>query len=122
MEQLISWTPPRGKAIAALSLALGGLAMGSVPAIADPPAVYYAWRSLTITPTACVTEARRALEQQALQSIQVSGNSVSGRSAATTAVLMCLEQDFDTMTVMVVVSSQDDAAAVALREALKDQF
>jgi hypothetical protein len=100
---------------------LGAIALAS-PARAETPSVYYAWRSLEGDATACIDRARRALQQQNLLNVQQAGNSLSGQLEATTAVIMCLDQTVETTTVMVVTSSLDGAAALNLREALKDEF
>jgi hypothetical protein len=105
----------------AAATTLGVLSLG-LPARAEAPSVYYAWRTLEGTPAVCTEQARRALESQSLEQIQTAGTSASGQSANATAVVVCLEQDLDTTTVMVVVSSLDEEAALALREALKDRF
>lgn len=105
----------------AAATTLGILALG-LPARADAPSVYYAWRILDGTPADCTEQARLALEGESLQQVQTAGTSASGQSADATAVVVCLEQDLDTTTVMVVVSSLNEEAALALREALKDRF
>ncbi|MDA0267084.1 MAG: hypothetical protein O2890_02610 [Cyanobacteria bacterium] len=103
---------------ATAALTLGLLASGA-PVQAETPAVYYSWRSLAVEPTDCVVQARAALENQRLFNIQIVDNSVSGRTETATAVIVCLEQGLENSTLMVVVSSLDDDAAIALREALK---
>ncbi|WP_008316409.1 hypothetical protein [Leptolyngbya sp. PCC 6406] len=113
------WTTALAPPLVTLGLSLLGLAS---PVRAEAPGVYYAWRSLAVSPIACATQARQALESQALQNIQTEGNSVSGQSANATAVFVCLEQDIDITTVMLFVSSPSDDDAFTLREALKDRF
>ncbi|MDA0673513.1 MAG: hypothetical protein O3C67_07385 [Cyanobacteria bacterium] len=105
----------------AAATTLGTLSLGW-PAWAEAPSVYYAWRTLAGNPEACVEQARLALAGEQLQQIQAAGTSVTGRSLEATAVVMCVEQDVDTTTVMVVVSSLNEEAALTLREALKERF
>lgn len=93
-----------------------------MPARAETPAVYYSWRSLTVEPSDCMAQARSALSDQRLFDIQTIDNSVSGRTETATAVIVCLEQGLENSTLMVVVSSLDDEAAIALRDALKDSL
>lgn len=97
-----------------------GVLAAAAPVQAETPAVYYSWRSLMIEPTDCVVQARSALIDQQLFNIQTVDNSISGQTEVATAVMVCLEQGLENSTIMVVVSSLDDAAAIALRDALKD--
>ncbi len=106
---------------ATAALTLGLLAVGA-PAQAENPAVYYSWRSLTVEPSDCVVQARQALENQRLLDIQTVDNTVSGHTETATAVIVCLEQGLENATIMVIVSSLDDGAAIDLREALKERL
>jgi hypothetical protein len=92
----------------------------ATPVQAETPAMYYSWRSLTIEPADCVVQARSALLDQRLFNIQTVDNSVSGQTETARAVIVCLEQGLENSTIMVVVSSLDEEAAIALRDALKD--
>jgi hypothetical protein len=105
--------------MAALTL---GLVAAAAPAQAESPAVYYSWRRLAVEPADCLIQARTALDNQRLFNIQTVDNSVSGQTETATAVMVCLEQGLEQSTLMVVVSSLDDDAAIALREALKESL
>ncbi len=98
-----------------------GMGWGTV-AQASGPGMFYAWRTLEMSSSGCVVLARRALERQNLTNIQTAGNSLSGQSSNATAALLCLEQDLNRSTLVVVVTSLDEPAAIALREALKAEF
>ncbi|HIK44130.1 MAG TPA: hypothetical protein IGR64_04495 [Leptolyngbyaceae cyanobacterium M65_K2018_010] len=107
------------------ALGLGSLGLGSLAiatgAAAEPPAVYYSWRAMETSVTQCVNQARQALATEALIPVQADENSVAGQSDDATAVFICLESP-GASTVLVIVSSQDETNALALREALKAAF
>lgn len=98
-----------------------GLAFAAAPARAQSPGLYYAWRSLDGPVTACIDRSTTALTNQALNNIQVEGNSVAGTTENATAVFVCLD-NVESTTVMIMVSSTDDDVAFELREVLKDSF
>jgi hypothetical protein len=93
----------------------------SLPARAQSPNLYYAWRSLDGDVATCINRSSAALAAGELSNIQVEGNSVAGTTEAATAVLVCLD-NLDSTTVMIMVTSNDDAIALNLREALKELF
>ncbi len=97
-----------------------GLTTG-VAAQAEPPGVYYSWRESEISVSQCTNRAQAALESEGLENILADDTSVAGRSDDLTAVFVCLEHP-DSTTVMVIVSGDDDAQAVRVREALKAKF
>lgn len=97
------------------------MALLSLPAKAQAPAVYYAWRSIEGDIAACLNRSTAALQNQNLGNIQSQGNSVAGTSDIATAVFICFDNAIDT-TVMIVVSSNDDDTAFNLREGLKSAF
>lgn len=103
-------------------LALGaGLALAALPARAQSPGLYYAWRSVDTDIVTCLERSTTALNDEGLGNIQVEGNSAAGTTADATAVFVCL-QNPDAITVMIMVSSTDDDRAFALRETLKESF
>ena len=99
-----------------------GLAATVSPTQAAPPGVHYAWQVLGIDTVQCLSQARQALESQGLEPMQNDAISVAGRSETVTAMFMCIENQPATTTVMVVVASDNDEQALALREALKQAF
>lgn len=105
-------------------MAAGVLGLGvftAAAAQAEAPGVYYSWRALDTTVSQCLDRANQALTDQSLQDIQTEGNSVAGRNDESTAIFVCLE-DSQATTVMVIVASENDDAAVNLRETLKSIF
>ncbi|MGB5971837.1 MAG: hypothetical protein WBG38_00885 [Nodosilinea sp.] len=99
-----------------------GLAANISAAQAAPPGVHYAWQALDINTAQCLRQAQQALESQGLEPIQNDAISLAGRSETVTAMFVCMENAAAVTTVMVVVASNDDAEALALREALKRAF
>ncbi|TVQ08877.1 MAG: hypothetical protein EA368_10675 [Leptolyngbya sp. DLM2.Bin27] len=99
-----------------------GLAMTGPAALADPPGVYYAWQVAPINTAHCLTLARQALAAEGLEPLQTDATSMAGRSEAVTAMFVCVENPTDVTTVMLVVASPDDEAALALRAALQLAF
>lgn len=97
------------------------LALSALPARAQAPGLYYAWRSLEGDVATCIDRSTTALNTQELSDIQVEGNSVAGTTENAAAVFVCLDST-DAVTVMIMVSSTDDEAAFQLREALKESF
>jgi hypothetical protein len=95
-----------------------GLAATGPAALAEPPGVYYAWQVAPINTAQCLTLARQALASEGLEPMQNDATSIAGRSEAVTAMFVCAENPADVTTVMLVVASVDDAAALALRAAL----
>lgn len=89
---------------------------------AAPPGMHYAWQVLGINTAQCLSQARQALESQGLEPMQNDATSVAGRSETVTAMFVCVESQPTTTTVMVVVASDNDEQALALREALKQAF
>lgn len=103
-------------------LAIGtGLALTALPARAQSPGLYYAWRTVDADLLTCLDRSTTALNAEGLSNIQVEGNSAAGTTEDSTAVFVCLENP-DAMTVMIMVSSTDDDTAFTLREILKDSF
>lgn len=98
-----------------------GLALSAMPASAQTPGLYYAWRTVETDLLACLDRSTTALNTEGLSNIQVEGNSVAGTTEDSTAVFVCLENP-DATTVMIMVSSTDDDTAFALRENLKESF
>lgn len=98
-----------------------GLLAGAMPAIAQAPGVYYAWRAIETDLIGCIDRATAAFSNQELQNIQVEANSVSGSTEDATALLICMVDGTNT-NAMVVVSSVDDDIAFELRESLKAVF
>jgi hypothetical protein len=109
--------------ISLLLVSLAGLGATAATAVAQatPPGVYYSWRVLDTSVEQCLDRAANALVNQQLENIQADDSSVAGRSDVATAVFICMDQSAVT-TVMVIVSSEDEAAAVRLRESLKTSF
>ncbi|WP_017296845.1 hypothetical protein [Nodosilinea nodulosa] len=103
-------------------LASLGLATNLANAQAAPPGMHYAWQILGIDTAQCLAQARQALESQGLDPVQNDATSIAGRSEIATAMFVCIENPAAITTVMVVVASDDDAQALALREALKLAF
>ena len=99
----------------------GGLALAALPARAQSPGLYYAWRSVDTDIVTCLERSTTALNEEGLGNVQVEGNSVAGTTAESTAVFVCL-QNPDAITVMIMVSSTDDDSAFTLRETLKESF
>ena len=102
---------------------LSGLGLGLAGAAqANPPGMHYAWQTVTIDTAQCLDMARQALLSEGLEPVQNDATSVAGRSPTVTALFVCAEDPVKTTTVMLVVASTDDTAALALREALKLAF
>ena len=89
---------------------------------AGPPGMHYAWQVLPITTDQCLSQARQALASQGLEPVQNDATSIAGRSEVVTAMVVCIENPATVTTVMLVVASDDDSEALALREALKLAF
>ncbi|MEB3314538.1 MAG: hypothetical protein VKL98_10365 [Cyanobacteriota bacterium] len=106
--------------IAAVIVPLGLLALAQ-PAMAEAPAIYYAWRSATVSQAQCLGQAEQALTSQQLATAQTDDTSVAGQGNDATAVFVCLK-DGDATTVMIIVASSSEDRAMALREALKQAF
>ena len=104
-------------------VSLGAIALAT-PVQAQAPGIYYSWRSLTTDLTQCLVRSEAALAETELAGIVVDGNSVSGRTETATALFICLEnvEAVEEVTVMLIVSSDDEDAAIVLREALKENF
>ena len=98
-----------------------GLLLGSRPAQAEAPGIYYSWRSIDADVAGCIDRAIAALNTQEVGNIQVEVNSISGSTENATAVFVCL-RDANSTTVMIMVSSLDDDVAIELRESLKTVF
>ena len=107
-----------------LTVMLTGLGLAAtVPASqAAPPGMHYAWQVLGIDTAHCLSQARQALESQGLEPVQNDAISMAGRSETVTAMFVCIENQPANTTVMVVVASDNDEQALALREALKQAF
>jgi len=102
--------------------ALGaGLALAALPARAQSPGLYYAWRAVETDVVTCIDRSTTALTNEGLSNIQVEGNSVAGTTEDATAVFVCL-QNPEAITVMIMVSSTNDDTAFTLRETLKESF
>jgi hypothetical protein len=106
--------------MATVTLPLGLLILGR-PAMAEGPAIYYAWRSASVNQTECLGQAKQALTSQQLTTSQTDDSSVAGQGEDATAVFVCL-QGADAAMVMVIVASPSQDRAMALREALKQAF
>lgn len=106
--------------IVAVVVPLGLLALAH-PAMAEAPAIYYAWRSATVSQAQCLGQAKQALTSQELATAQTDDTSVAGQGNDATAVFVCLDSG-DTTMVMVIVASPSEDRAMALREALKQAF
>ncbi len=103
-------------------LAIGtGLALATLPARAQSPGLYYAWRTIDADLITCLDRSTTALTDEGLGNIQVEGNSVAGTTEDSTVVFVCLDNP-DVMTVMIMVSSTNDDTAFDLRETLKATF
>lgn len=98
-----------------------GVVLAGLPARAQSPGLYYAWRSIDADLMACIDRSTTALNNQGLNNIQVEANSVAGTTENSTVAFVCLQNPTD-MTVMIMVSSNDDDTAFELREALKANF
>ncbi|ASC72431.1 hypothetical protein XM38_033880 [Halomicronema hongdechloris C2206] len=109
-----------GQMISAAAAGVGLLAFGP-SARAEAPGIYYSWRALETDTAQCLDRAVQALDSESLVDVRVDGNSVVGRNPEATAVFVCLD-DGPASTVMVIIASNDDASAIALREALKSAF
>jgi hypothetical protein len=107
--------------IGALLVIGAGLLGAIAPAGAQSPGLYYAWRSVESDLATCLDRSTAALTNEGLTDIQVEGNSVAGTTENATAVFVCLENS-EPITVMIMVSSTDDDAAFELRETLKASF
>ena len=107
--------------IGALLIIGAGMFGAIAPARAQSPGLYYAWRSIDVDLMTCLDRSTTALADEGLTDIQVEGNSVAGTTENSTAVFVCLENSSPT-TVMIMVSSTDDDAAFNLRETLKASF
>ncbi|PSN10671.1 hypothetical protein C7293_27225 [filamentous cyanobacterium CCT1] len=107
-----------------LTALLGGLGLATtVPAAQSaPPGMHYAWQVLGIDTAQCLSQASQALASQGLEPIQNDATSIAGRSETVTAMFVCVESQPAITTVMVVVASDNDDQALALREALKQAF
>ncbi|MBE9157933.1 hypothetical protein IQ265_14015 [Nodosilinea sp. LEGE 06152] len=99
-----------------------GLVANMPAAQAAPPGIHYAWQVLGIDTAQCLSQASQALESQGLEPVQNDSTSVAGRSETVTAMFVCIENPAAITTVMVVVASDSDEQALALREALKQAF
>lgn len=99
-----------------------GLVANLPNAQAAPPGLHYAWQVLGINTLQCLSQAQQALESQGLDPVQNDATSIAGRSETATAMFVCIENPATITTVMVVVASDDDGEALALREALKLAF
>ncbi|MGG6239868.1 hypothetical protein ACQ4N7_14680 [Nodosilinea sp. AN01ver1] len=99
-----------------------GLAANMPATQAAPPGMHYAWQVLGIDTAQCLSQASQALESQGLEPMQNDATSVAGRSDTVTAMFVCIESQPAITTVMVVVASDSDEQALALREALKQAF
>jgi len=99
-----------------------GLAATAPGVQASSPGMYYAWQVLAIDTAQCLDLAQQALLSQGLDPVQNDATSVAGRSEAVTAMFVCIENPAAVTTVMVVVASDNDEAALALQEALKLAF
>ena len=106
--------------MAAVMLPLGLLTL-SRPAMAEAPAIYYAWQSATVSQAECLGQASQALTAQQLATSQTDLTSVAGRGEDATAVFVCLQGVNATM-VMVIVASPSQDRSMALRDALKQAF
>ena len=106
--------------MAAVMLPLGLLTL-SRPAMAEAPAIYYAWQSATVSQAECLGQASQALTAQQLATSQTDLTSVAGQGEGVTAVFVCL-QGVDATLVMVIVASPSQDRAMALRQALKQAF
>lgn len=95
--------------------------LGAAAACAEAPGIYYSWRELDTGLSQCLGRAESAINTQGLENVQIDENTVAGRSEEATALFICVPSGEGTL-VMVVVSSVNDEAAVALREALKANF
>jgi len=93
----------------------------AVPARAQSPGLYYAWRALDGDVSTCIDRSVSALNNQELSNIQIEDNSVAGTTENATAVFVCLVNP-DSVTVMIMVSSTNDDVAFELRENLKVAF
>lgn len=91
------------------------------PAQAEAPGVYYAWRDVEGDQAECIARSEQAMISQALLDISMQDNTVAGRTNDSTAVFICLNQGATT-TIMVIVASDNEDAALTLREALKQAF
>ena len=98
-----------------------GMTVSALPARAQSPGIYYAWRSIDGDVTTCIDRSTAALNNQELDNIQIEGNSAVGTTDNATALFVCLDNT-DSVTVMIVVSSTEDEAAFELRETLKEIF
>ncbi|MDB9529189.1 hypothetical protein PN498_24570 [Oscillatoria sp. CS-180] len=104
------------------AIAIGAsIAFSGLPARAQSPGLYYAWRSINDDVMVCLDRSTAALSSQGVGNIQVEGNSVAGTTDEATAVFVCLD-NADATTVMIMVSSNDDDIAFDLRETLKTVF
>lgn len=92
-----------------------------LPARAQSPGLYYAWRSIDEDVATCIDRSTAALTNQGLSDIQIEGNSVAGTTEEATAAFVCLDNQ-ETTTVMIMVSSNSDDIAFELRETLKQVF
>ncbi|MBE9110884.1 hypothetical protein IQ273_15835 [Nodosilinea sp. LEGE 07298] len=99
-----------------------GLAANMPATQSAPPGMHYAWQVLGIDTTQCLSQASQALESQGLEPMQNDATSLAGRSDTVTAMFVCIESQPAITTVMVVVASDSDEQALALREALKQAF
>ena len=106
-----------------LTLLLSGFSLlAAAPGMqASPPSLHYVWRSLAGSPPQCLAQAEQALLAQAIDPIQTDDVSIGGRSGTVSTLLVC-QEDADSTTVMIIVASTDDDQALALRDALKQEF
>lgn len=106
-----------------LTLLLSGFGLlAAAPGMqTSPPGLHYAWRSLAGSTPQCLAQAEQALLAQAIDPIQTDDASIGGRSDRVSTLLVCKEEA-DSTIVMIIVASTDDDQALALRDALKQEF
>jgi hypothetical protein len=99
-----------------ISIGLGAVAR------AEAPEIYAAWRGLDITMEECLERASTALTTRDLHNFSTTPTSISGSNDASTAMFICLENQENATTVVMVVSGEDNLAAQTLRNDLKEIF
>lgn len=119
-------TVPASQWLLAVSLAIGlpATAQPVPPAASQPPGVYYSWRDLTTSSDQCLARSQQALDAINIGETQQVDNSIAGRTADSTIIFVCLpnQASLEMTTVMVIIASQDDQAALDLRSALQAAF